>query len=393
MVTKCSICDCNLIEIIDVPESHRGNKVNVCDNCGILQLVESSKYNPTNDPHSLRYKGERHIEAAQGAMWGNIRHGKGLRFDAHKNLLEKTITNVNPRFVYDDGANRGHFARFVKKNFPKIIYRGCEPDPICFESHVDNDTPEILQCYTEDYKEDIFFDFIYTAHTLEHVDSVKIHMKKLFDMMNYGATIFIDIPNSENIIYEKYIFEEYFVEKEKNNFMLEDVLNILIHSGFSINNVNSDPYNLTVVAKKRLDGYFNLSGIKTSKSKIDLQKDNVLNYYKKKEETKKIFTIACIKINEFKKNKEIIIYGGGRLLMGFFEYGLEKNNISHIIDNYLYDKIKYCNGMPLKNEDILRSIEKNLSIIVFARSSIDFIIKDLNNKGFKNVQPYTNFII
>ena len=96
--------------------------------------------------------------------------------------------------------------------------------------------------------------------------------------MNYGATIFIDIPNSENIIYEKYIFEEYFVEKEKNNFMLEDVLNILIHSGFSINNVNSDPYNLTVVAKKRLDGYFNLSGIKTSKSKIDLQKDNVLNY-------------------------------------------------------------------------------------------------------------------
>lgn len=392
MVTTCSICNGNLIEIIDVPDSYRGNKVNVCDNCGILQLVESSKYNPSNDPHSLRYGGKRHIEASQGAMWGNIRHGKGLRLDAHKKLLEKTIANSNPDFIYDDGANRGHFARFIKKKFPTVKYRGCEPDPICFESYLDNGTPEILQCYTEEYNEKILFDFIYSAHTLEHVDSVKIHMKKLFDMMNHGATIFIDIPNSENINYENYIFEEYFVEKEKNNFMLEDILNILIHSGFSIDYVSSDPYNLTVIAKKRFDGVFILSGIKSSKTKIELQKKNVLDYYKKKEKTKKFFINACKKINKFKIDKEIVIYGGGRLLIGFFEYGLETTNILHIIDNYLYDKTKFCNGITLKNENILSSISKNIPIVIFARSSTDIIINDLNDKGFNNVQSFTNFI-
>ena len=68
-------------------------------------------------------------------------------------------------------------------------------------------------------------------------------------MMNDGATFFLDLPNSENINFEDYIFEEYFVEKHKYNFMLEDVLNILIHCGISIDVVSSDPFNLTVVGK------------------------------------------------------------------------------------------------------------------------------------------------
>ena len=33
--------------------------------------------------------------------------------------------------------------------------------------------------------------------------------------------------------------------------------------------------------------------------------------------TNQIFSSACQKINEFKKDKEVIIYGGGRLLLGF----------------------------------------------------------------------------
>ena len=49
----------------------------------------------------------------------------------------------------------------------------------------------------------------------------------------------------------------------------------------------------------------------------------LLNYYQKMELTNQIFSSACQKINEFKKDKEIIIYGGGRLLLGFFDSGLE----------------------------------------------------------------------
>ena len=94
-------------------------------------------------------------------------------------------------------------------------------------------------------------------------------MEKIFNMMNDGATFFLDLPNSENINFEDYIFEEYFVEKHKYNFMLEDVLNILIHSGISIDIVSSDPFNLTVIGKKRSGAKFELANIKGSDSKTE----------------------------------------------------------------------------------------------------------------------------
>jgi len=392
MVKNCGICDGELESIIDVPGSKRGNCINVCKQCTIIQLVESPEYDATKDPHSLRFSGQRHIEATQGAMWGNIRHGKGLRFDAHVHLLDKALNDANPSIIFDDGANRGHFARYIQKEHPNKKYIGCEPDPICFESYIDNETPEIIQSYTENIKENIKADFVYTCHTLEHVDSVKNHMIKLNDMMNDDATLFVDLPNSENINFEKYIFEEYFVEKHKYNFMLEDVLNILIHTGFTIDNVSSDPFNLTVIGKKNKQLGCDLTKIYGSKKKGDIQKANVLNYYHKIDETNKIISTSCKKINDFKEKKEVMFYGGGRLLLGFFARGLNNNNILHIIDNYLFDKTKSCNGLPLKDESVLHSSNKDTAIIIFARSSTDKIIQDLNSKGFSNVRPFGNFI-
>lgn len=392
MVKVCGVCGGELEKIIEIPGSNRGNSINVCKQCSILQLVESAEYDATKDPHSLKFSGERHIEAAQGAMWGNIRHGKGLRFDAHFDLLEKALSASNPEVIYDDGANRGHFARYIQEKYPKKTYIGCEPDPICFESYINNETPEIIESYTENFLENVNVDFVYTCHTLEHVDSVKDHMHKLNNMMNDGATIFVDLPNSENINFENYIFEEYFVEKHKYNFMLEDVLNILVHSGFSIDQVVSDPFNLTVIGTKNKDYGCDLTKITNSNKKVNIQVENVLNYYRKMEKTNNIFSSACNNINNFKKDKEVIFYGGGRLLLGFFGMGLNNDNILHVIDNYLFDKTKSCNGLPLKNETVLESSNKDIPIIVFARSSTDKIIKDLNSKGFAIVQSFSEFI-
>jgi hypothetical protein len=46
----------------------------------------------------------------------------------------------------------------------------------------------------------------------------------------------------------------------------------------------------------------------------------------------------------------------------------------------------------LKNESILEDSEKGTPIIVFARSSTENIISNLNSKGFDNVQPFSDFI-
>ena len=38
-----------------IPDSNRGNTICVCNQCSILQLVESPDYDATKDPHSLRF--------------------------------------------------------------------------------------------------------------------------------------------------------------------------------------------------------------------------------------------------------------------------------------------------------------------------------------------------
>ena len=137
-------------------------------------------YNPSSlliitlkDPHSLQYEGQRHISNSGGAMWGNIRHGKGLRFDAHKDLLDQIFFQKLPKLIFDDGANRGHFARYVSSINYVEKYVGFEPDELCFESYKNNGTPKINLGYSEYYTTNLKFDFIYSSHTLEHVNSVK----------------------------------------------------------------------------------------------------------------------------------------------------------------------------------------------------------------------------
>ena len=100
MVSHCSICDGQLDAVTKVPGSVRGNSVCVCNQCGIIQSVTSADYNPKLDPHSLQFSGDRHISASEGAMWGNIRHGKGLRLDAHKSILTRVLNEKNVQLKF-----------------------------------------------------------------------------------------------------------------------------------------------------------------------------------------------------------------------------------------------------------------------------------------------------
>jgi SAM-dependent methyltransferase len=391
MVSKCGVCSGNLKEIIPVPGSSRGNIISICQSCAILQYIESGDYIPENDPHSIKFSGERHIEPSQGAMWGNIRHGKGLRLDAHKSLLLETIKNSSPKFIFDDGANRGHFARFVSENFTDIKYIGCEPDPICFESYQDNNTPKIYENYTENHNLKNKVDFIYSCHTLEHVDSVYDHMKKISSSLKNEGILFLDLPNTENINYEDLIFEEYFVEKHKYNFMLDDVLNILFFSGFRSNIIHSDPFNITIVAKKIDDSSFQLSKAKSSEEKVNKIVKEVLEYYEKMERSNEAFKNICENINNFKKNSSVVFYGGGRLLLSFISKGLNSQNIEAVIDNYLFDKTKFCGDNQLFHSDKLNEISKETPIIIFGRSSTDSIKNNLFSLGFSEVKSFIEF--
>jgi hypothetical protein len=306
--------------------------------------------------------------------------------------LERIFLERNPKIVFDDGANRGHFARFVSQLSSDIKYFGCEPDPICFKSYIDNNTPKVSNCYTEQFKLPEHIDFIYSAHTLEHVDSVFEHLKILCEKLKLGGTLFWDLPNSQQINFENHIFEEYFVEKHKSNFMLSDLISILTASGLEVDFVRADPFNMTIVSTKKANFSNDLKHLKVEQSLVHKRVCDVQNYFKKAENSKETFKQICVKINEFKLNKKVVFYGGGRLLLGFLSKGLTEAYVSKVIDNYLFDKTKKCGSLNLFNERVLEHVDRETPIIVFARSSAPKIKENLIKDGFSVVKIFDEFV-
>lgn len=378
---KCTVCNQNKLELIKpIPESFRKNVIFSCLNCGTLQSRYPSSYNPKNDPHSLQFIGQRHISSSDGARWGNIRHGKGLRFDSHQSLLDKTIKEFQIKSVFEDGANRGHFTKYAYDN--NLIYHGVEPDIICFKDYKKHFN--VLNCYTEDFKKNIKVDFIYSSHTLEHVDSVFHHLKILSEFLKNKGIFFLDIPNTQQIEYEDLILEEYFVEKHVTNFYFFNIINLFKFFGFNLHRTLVDPYNITSVFifEKKKYNTDKLNIFKNSEH-IKFQKKIIFDYYKKMVTSKKkLKNIVKYINNNF--NKKIIFYGGGRIFNTFLKLGLKIDKVKFVIDNYLFDKIELSNEINLYSHDFLLSnrISKSTPIIILARSSINQIKSSLRKDGF-----------
>jgi len=382
----CSLCDGKLSKVFEVTGSFRGNKVCVCKKCNLIQSVASEKYNPKKDPHSVQYIGKRNVEPNSGAMWGNIRHGKGLRFQSHLKKFEKFTKKFKTADVFDDGANRGDFAKYIykRKNFS---YFGCEPDKICFQSY-DKKTPKIINSYTDNYKFKKKFDIIYSSHTLEHTDSLFNHIKKLDEILKINGYIFIDLPNTEQIRVEKDIFEEYFVEKHRFHFFPKDIIHIFKNLSYELILNSADNYNFTLIFKKKKNTkkIFKSNFILLSPNNFKKRVDALLSYRKKYLKTAKLLVKISNKINTLKSENKIIFYGGGRLLFNFFNNGLTNKNISLIVDNFLFDKTKRINGIKINNKKILYKMKsKIIPVIVFARSSFHEIKKELIAGGFKKI--------
>jgi len=149
---------------------------------------------------------------------------------------------------------------------------------------------------------------------------------------------------------------------------------------------------MTLVAKKTDDASFLLSDITSSREKVNNRIKEVLNYYEKMNESNEAFKVICKNINKFKKNSSVVFYGGGRLLLSFFSKGLDNVNLDAVIDNYLFDKTKFCGENKLYHSDKLKEVSKNTPIIIFGRSSTDSIKSNLHSHGFSEVKSFIEFL-
>ena len=374
---KCKNCNNTINLICSVPNSYRGSKLYVCKKCDLIQTLYSKNYNQLKDPHSTKFKGTRLVTISSGSRWGNVRHGKELRFNAHKNIVDEIFKKNKIKKVFDDGANRGTFAEYCQKK--KIYYNGCEPDKECFQNYKNF---KIKNCTTEKFTTKLKFDFIYSAHTLEHVENLNNHLKKINSLLVENGIFFLEIPNSNQIFYSKKIYEEYFIDKHLNHFTPSTILKILEKFGFFSEKIISNQYNIIIIFRKKnkiinknkkFENYLNLK---------DIIKAYYLNRIKSINEIKQISK----RINILKKNKSAIFFGAGRILNTFFENGLNTKNVKFLIDNFLSGKIKSNHNLRILNSDyLIKKNYKNFIIFIFARNAEDEIYSFLKKKKFKSV--------
>ena len=355
----------------------------------MVHALAKDDYNAENDPHSLRFKGKRHIAPSEGAVWGNIRHGKGLRHEAHEDLLIKYLKEDID--ILDDGANRRTFLKFLEKNYKKFNYFGCEPDTICNESHT-NLKNKVQNSYLEDFKIKNKVDFVYTSHTFEHVDDINKHLICIDQKIKKNGILFIDLPNTQQIDYEEFALEEYFVEKHKFNFWPDDILSILEFMSFEIIEFRADPFNFTVVAKKTHDLNIDFSKFSRPPFIVESKIRKIKEYFAKRKTFENTLNKIGLKINDFKKNKDIIFYGGGRLLKSFLSESLDLENVKYIVDNHLFDKTKHINNLNLSTDESIKEMPKKTPIILFTRSSSLIIKKKLVEEyNFQNIYNCLEF--
>ena len=380
---KCKICNKKLFFIKKIPYSFRGSKIYICNNCSLLQTIYSNTYVQNKDPHSTKFKGERLITISNGTRWGNVRHGKELRLNAHLKFINDIFLNENIKSVFDDGANRGSFAKYCKKK--KIYYAGSEPDLNCFPNYK-NLNLNIHNLKTENFKTKKKFDLIYSAHTLEHVDNLKKHLKKLNSLMKDDGIFFLEIPNTNQIFYKDKIYEEYFIDKHLYHFNPQTISSILENFSFFTEKIFSNQFNIILILRKKKISLF--------KKKNIFYKKVINQYYINKERNSKIIKKISKKINFLKKNRKVIFFGAGRILNTFFENGLNTNNLIFLIDNYLSGKIKENHNLEIYNSEYLlkKKINKNYLIFIFARDAENDIFKFLKQKNLHLLLRYRNFI-
>lgn len=372
---QCTYCKGKLKWVKKVPYTYRQSSIYFCLVCNLLQTRYGLKYNNSLDPHSTKFKGKRLISLSSGTRFGNIRHGKSVRFFHHKRYLSDIIQEYNIKSVFDDGANRGSFARFAR--LKNLEYHGCEPDFLCFSSY-NKKTPKIINCKTQDFLINKKIDFIYSSHTLEHVDNLFIHLTKLDKILKLNGLFFLEVPNTQQIYSNKSnnILEEYFVDKHLQHFFPENIIKIFQNFNLSPLIIKSNQYNFSSLFIKN-----NLN----QKNKNFFFTKLLKNYYTRKNQIKKILKKVAFHINLKKKNNKIIFYGGGKILSSLFNAGLSNNNVLFAVDNFLYDKIKNNNLIPIFSSKKLNNTSKVISIIILARNAEKEIFAELKRKRFKNI--------
>lgn len=367
----CDACGSSLegAQAYEPRESARGAQVMQCKACGLIQTLYRPGVPRTRHAPSI----------SSDAGWGNIRHGKALRVDAHWQTLSRYLSQLPDKsVVLDVGTNRGDFLRQATHDFPNLRFVGVEPDESLTPDWGAIQGASIHVGRLEDLELPTgSFDAAFCFHTLEHVDSAREMLQRLHRLSKRDGLLFLEVPNV-SVVEDEDVIEEFFIDKHSFHFSREALLNLLSSTGWSVIEDFSDGRNLGVVCAGTTDPI---------PAGLHVPEVDLLDYDRRIGRNRALLPTVARQIEALEKRQEVCLWGAGRIFDGLWRFGGLQLERAVVIDTYLSKHLESINGFVIAHPDILATRNFDVAILL-AKGSAGLLRDAAKRAGVRYVTTF-----
>ena len=377
----CDYCNTELGKILYSPlNSKRGASIYKCSNCSLVQTKYESIPGNFNKKKAI----------SSDADWGNVRHGKGIRYTEVKGFLDPILYQLKPSRVLDIGSNRANFIKdaLAYPYVDKVV--AIEPDASLkpdYDLFLGNPKLEINWCRFEDYTVHDNFDFIYSCQTLEHASSARAMLESSFNALDASGMMYIEVPNIQ-ILSDSRGVEEFFIDKHAFHFNVQVLVNMATTSGFELaQDLGSDRYNIKLLFSKGKP--LNYPIIFNDGSLFDL-----ITAYESIIQVNRNLLVRLVesRLRPLANRQKVAYWGANRIFDALVNYGgLEKDDVFMLVDTHMAGKLNHSSGFPIEHPDCLRVREPQVCVVL-ARSSEDLIASLAYDMGVRHVLKYSELL-
>ena len=326
----------------------RNVKVYVCDECGLIQSL----------PRIAHVK-NRPRKVTSGAAWGNVRYGKGFITEKSIKVIAKFIDLNKIKTLCDIGANRGSFINKISSLFPELNVIAIEPDTRVIEDYKKHDNLDLIFERVENVSlQEASLDFIYSAHTIEHLESPAKVLKQARKWIKSDGLCYFEVPNA-NFIKSEDIIEEFFIDKHTFHYTEDTFTDLIELTGFEVveNGKFIDNENLTFICKpaKEKKVQFRPENAIKIKNLLENYKNSINKNINNLKKASEILTELCNK-------KNVAFWGAGRIFDSFVVNGGFESDLLHClvdkelpkyVDHMHNQKVLFPSELPQINPDII----------------------------------------
>ena len=369
---NCDLCESDkLLSVYRPLQSRYSVEVYLCDECG---LIQSKKHSVPNEIIKT---------TSADADWGNVRHGKGLRFDLLKDKFhfEKLVCGS----VLDIGSNRGDFVNWASTldEVSKIV--AVEPDNTLLVDYVENIVLHKAKLEKVDFAKRNSILYI-CCQTLEHADSAFEMLSQLRALLKNNGKALIDIPSVEIIKKDENI-EEFFIDKHSFHFDNLTISKYFAKLGLQILDYYGDQYNLSYLVeicdpfddKSLLNKSITKENFQTYQNNLSVNRSNLSR-------------LVNTRMSPVLERQKCAIWGAGRTLDALIKFGgLKINSQLTIVDSYLHDKTKILHEHRIHKPSFLKLVEPQV-VFILANSAEERLAAQAYKMGIRHVIKFSEML-